>query len=733
MFIKIHKSLIAGILVILILIVQISVSASTPLSVSAVLTTVVSQVGSSAGDAEENLNSGNVSVTSPDLQLVSDNNIVQLVGMRFTGITIPRNAQVVTAYVEFEAAATDTGATSLTIRGQASENAPAFTTTKNNISARSRTAAQVVWNNIPAWSAVNVKWQTPDLSPVIQEIVNRANWISGNSMVILINGSGRRTAESYDGEHPAAPRLVITYTIPTPTPSTTPSDTRTPTITATPTTTPTPLPAGTILFAVIGDYGDGSQAEQDVANLVKNRNPSFIITTGDNNYPSGAANTIDANIGQYYHGYIHPYTGSYGAGSAVNRFFPSLGNHDWEATNARPYTNYFTLPGNERYYDFVRGPVHFYVVDSDDHEPDGISSTSLQAQWLQARLAASTSTWNLVYMHHPPYSSGADHGSTPSLQWPFQEWGATAVLAGHDHGYERIFRDGIPYFVNGLGGASLYNFGTPVAGSQVRYNGDYGAMFVIVNNAQMIFQFVTRTGVVIDTYTVDRPVTPTPSATFTLTPTSTFTESPTPTATNTFTETPTPTATFIPNGAQTFSSSNIYDGWILESTEISTVGGALNRTATTLRIGDDAANKQYRSILSFDTSALPDNAIIISATLTFKYAGKTGTLPFSTHGKLLVDISNGPYKGNPALQLGDFNAGARNKLLAFTNSSLNNWYSQSLSPASMPYISRIGVTQFRLRFTKDDNNDFGADFLKIYSSEAVEADRPQLIVEYYTP
>jgi hypothetical protein len=56
-----------------------------------------------------------------------------------------------------------------------------------------------------------------------------------------------------------------------------------------------------IRFAVIGDYGSDSQAEADVANLVKSWGPSFIITVGDNNYPKGAASTIDANIGKYYY------------------------------------------------------------------------------------------------------------------------------------------------------------------------------------------------------------------------------------------------------------------------------------------------------------------------------------------------------------------------------------------------------------------------------------------------
>lgn len=257
-----------------------------------------------------------------------------------------------------------------------------------------------------------------------------------------------------------------------------------------------------IKFAVIGDYGTGSSAESGVASEVKSWNPDFIITTGDNNYGSGAADTIDPNIGQFYHDYIGNYTGSFGAGSASNRFFPSLGNHDWGTPGAQPYLDYFTLPGNERYYDFTKGPVEFFVIDSDGNEPDGTSSTSVQAQWLHSELAASTAHWKLVYFHHPAYSSGP-HGSTTDMQWPFQQWGASAVLSGHDHIYERLIENNLPYFVNGLGGASVYSIGSPVAGSQVRYNADYGAMLVTADDTQLTFQFITQAGTVIDSYTIN--------------------------------------------------------------------------------------------------------------------------------------------------------------------------------------------------------------------------------------
>jgi tartrate-resistant acid phosphatase type 5 len=262
----------------------------------------------------------------------------------------------------------------------------------------------------------------------------------------------------------------------------------------------------TVRFAVIGDYGGHSRAEQDVANLVMSWHPDLVITTGDNNYDNGAARTIDLNIGRFYSAFIYPYRGRFVTSnpSLVNRFFPTLGNHDWRTRNAQPYIDYLTLPGNERYYDFAWGPVQFFALDSDVHEPDGISEDSVQAAWLKDRLTASTATWKVVYMHHPPFSSGP-HGSRSALQWPYVEWGATAVLAGHDHTYERIMRDGLPYFVNGLGGKSRYSFKKTVAGSQVRYQADYGAMLVEATCRNITFQFYTRSGDLIDVFALDSP------------------------------------------------------------------------------------------------------------------------------------------------------------------------------------------------------------------------------------
>lgn len=260
-------------------------------------------------------------------------------------------------------------------------------------------------------------------------------------------------------------------------------------------------PGDSVGLAIVGDFGKAGAAASDVAALVHGWTPELIVTAGDNNYDDGAASTIDENVGQYYHDFIAPYAGGFGAGAAENRFFPALGNHDWRSTDLRPHTDYFTLPGNERYYTISWGPVDVFVVDSDPHEPDGIAADSAQAKWLEQAMMAADGPWKLVVMHHPPYSSG-DHGPSEALRWPYREWGATAVVAGHDHHYERIEQDGLLYFVNGLGGnPSRYPVGDPVDGSAVQYNADHGAMRVYADRQGIRFEFVNRKGETIDSVT----------------------------------------------------------------------------------------------------------------------------------------------------------------------------------------------------------------------------------------
>jgi len=183
-----------------------------------------------------------------------------------------------------------------------------------------------------------------------------------------------------------------------------------------------------------------------------------------------------------------------------------------------------------------------------------------------------------------------------------------------------------------------------------------------------------------------------------------------------------------------FKSAGGYDGWILESGENTNAGGSFDRNATTFIVGDDPRDRQYKSILSFDTSSLPDHAAITGIQLKIKRQGVAGADPFGTHGALLAEIRKGPFSNHVALQTADFSAVAspgapRDPFSALTSS----WYVVQFSNTNLLLVNKAGVTQFRLFFNKDDNDDRGSDYMKFFSGNSTDANKPELIVTYYLP
>ncbi|MFP5370551.1 MAG: PKD domain-containing protein, partial [Actinomycetes bacterium] len=164
-------------------------------------------------DDAEQASGGGVDLTSSDLELAVDGSKVQTVGLRFTGVTVPEGATITNAYVQFQVDEAKTAGANLTVAGQAADNPGTFTTASGNISTRQKTAATVAW--APAsWPTVGARTEaqrTPDLSKVVQEIVDRPGWASGQAMAVLITGTGTRTAESFEGGAARAAALHIEY------------------------------------------------------------------------------------------------------------------------------------------------------------------------------------------------------------------------------------------------------------------------------------------------------------------------------------------------------------------------------------------------------------------------------------------------------------------------------------------------------------------------------------------
>ncbi len=177
--------------------------------------TLVIPISTSSDDAEENTSTGKINRNSSDLELADHETHTQLVGMRFNSLNIPQGATITKAFIRFLVDEESSGTTSLIIHGQATDNAPTFTTVNANISSRSQTNAAVDW--APAsWDVIGVfrgPEQTPNIASIIQEIVNRSGWSSGNSLALMISGSGQRIAESFDGDSAGAPVLHVGYSL----------------------------------------------------------------------------------------------------------------------------------------------------------------------------------------------------------------------------------------------------------------------------------------------------------------------------------------------------------------------------------------------------------------------------------------------------------------------------------------------------------------------------------------
>jgi hypothetical protein len=188
-----------------------SVAQGTELSAYNIEQEIRVRVSDDKDDVEEG-DGGKMYLTSTDLELINDSGD-QTVGLRFQNVVVPRGATITGAHVQFYADEVSTGGCELTIQGQAADDAAAFTDSSYDISSRPKTTAAEIWDP-PDWQTVGEAGpdqRTPDISGVIQEIVDRDGWNSGNAMAIIITGSGTRTAASYGGAGARAATLEVKY------------------------------------------------------------------------------------------------------------------------------------------------------------------------------------------------------------------------------------------------------------------------------------------------------------------------------------------------------------------------------------------------------------------------------------------------------------------------------------------------------------------------------------------
>jgi hypothetical protein len=181
------------------------------------------RVADGADDAEQHLDDGDMDITSSDLEFPYEDagnptTDEQVIGVRFLGIPLDPGAAVVNAYVEIEVDKVDKEGSqapvNLIIEGELAPDAAAFEDVANNITDRPTTTAKVKWS-IPEWTEQDAKFQSPDVSSIIEEIVAQEGWASGNAIVLIFRddkdnpSTGLREAESFDGEASAAPMLHL--------------------------------------------------------------------------------------------------------------------------------------------------------------------------------------------------------------------------------------------------------------------------------------------------------------------------------------------------------------------------------------------------------------------------------------------------------------------------------------------------------------------------------------------
>ena len=176
--------------------------------------TIEVRVSTGNDDAEER-SDGRMNRGSNDLELINcSSRGDQIVGIRFQNVQVPQGYTITNAYIEFSADETNNiDPSNLTIYGHDIDDAPYFSSSRYDISSRTTTSASVSWSP-EAWTTVHERYQSPDISSIVQEIVNRGGWSAGNKMVFIIKstGSGRRVAESYNGYSSQAPLLHIEFT-----------------------------------------------------------------------------------------------------------------------------------------------------------------------------------------------------------------------------------------------------------------------------------------------------------------------------------------------------------------------------------------------------------------------------------------------------------------------------------------------------------------------------------------
>ncbi len=208
------------------------------------------------------------------------------------------------------------------------------------------------------------------------------------------------------------------------------------------------------VVAVFGDSQYDHEAHRAVVARIIDEQPVAVFSVGDQVHTGN-----DPGEWKIFNRIMVPLR-------AMARYYPALGNHE---RNSRLYYENFALPNNERWYRVVEQGVHYFVLDS--NAP--LTPASAQYLWLRGELAREVkkADFTVVLFHHPLYSSSGGHAADEKgwrqvLAPLFKEYGIDAVFSGHMHNYERLYSEGVYYFVTAGAGGKLRGQEQPVPESQ---------------------------------------------------------------------------------------------------------------------------------------------------------------------------------------------------------------------------------------------------------------------------
>jgi len=267
-------------------------------------------------------------------------------------------------------------------------------------------------------------------------------------------------------------------------------------------TTPTIGAIGKYRFGVLGDCGTNSAFQGNVrdqlASYLGNNYMNALLLLGDNAYSQGKDPEYQSNFFNHYkYDFLKKYP-----------VFPTPGNHDYHNDDPNrqidhkiPYYDIFTMPvngesggvpsGNEAYYSYDYGNVHFLSLDSygkEDQSTRLYDTLGKQVQWIKADLAANKNkNWVVAYWHHPPFSLGSRNGETENDMIKIRENfirilernGVDLILCGHSHVYERTRLIQGFYDYSGSFNGAVHN----VSQSSGRYDGTDNSCTYIKSSA----------------------------------------------------------------------------------------------------------------------------------------------------------------------------------------------------------------------------------------------------------